>query len=1021
MKQYRLFNNIFGWLTFIIASTVYILTIEPTASFWDCGEFITTAYKIEVGHPPGSPTFMVFGRFFTLFAGNPENVGKMINIMSALASGFTILFLFWSITHLARRMSVKNDEFSAGKIAAIIGSGLVGALAFTFSDSFWFSAVEGEVYASSSLFTALVFWAILKWEEEADEKYSNRWIILIAYLMGLSIGVHLLNLLAIPAIVFVYYFKKFEVTKKGIIAASLISLVTLIVVMYGIIQGAIKIASWFELAFVNGFGLPFNSGVIFYLILIIGLIVWGIRYSRRKNKKMLNTVILATTVILIGYSSFAIVVIRSLADPPMDQNSPDNVFSLLYYLNREQYGDRPLFYGQYYNAPIDTENPVSKGTPQYFKKDGKYVISNYKETYNYDKRFETFFPRMHSDQDDHIQEYKKWAEVKGKPIAAINRQGDRETINCPTFGENLRFFFSYQLNFMYFRYFMWNFAGRQNDIQGSGEVTKGNWISGIKFIDQARLGSQENMPDYIAKNKAHNKYYLLPLILGIVGLVHQYIRDKKNFWVVMLLFFFTGIAIVLYLNQTPLQPRERDYAYAGSFYAFAIWIGFGAMAIFQLMKKYIPELISAVVVTIICLCLVPGVMASENWNDHDRSGRYTCRDFAYNYLNSCEKNAILFTNGDNDTFPLWYAQEVEGIRTDVRVCNLSYLGTDWYIDQMKRKAYDSDPVPFSLTHEQYMQGKRDYVPLYDKAKKYIDLKLAMKIVTSEDIRNLRQISEDQAINYIPAKNFCIPIDSSQILRKGVVKPKDANLIVDSIKWRVGKSYLMKNDLMILDLFANNNWNRPVYFAITVGSDNYLKLEDYFQIEGLAYHVIPIKTKSKTGHVGRMDTEIMYDKMMNTFRWGGIDNPKIYLDENIQRMLMNFKSNFARLATQLYIENKKDKSKAVCDRCIELMPNDIIPYNYFNAQIAEVYYNLKEYEKANIIIKVLVESSERELTYYFNLDQKKFNTIQEEMERQLALFNELVKMVKRHNLPELQKDIEAKFNKLYKLYSMKSGG
>ena len=1020
MKQYRLFNNIFGWITFIIASSVYILTIEPTASFWDCGEFITTAYKIEVGHPPGAPTFMIMARFFTLFAGNPENVGMMVNIMSALASGFTILFLFWSITHLARRMSVKNDDLSVGKIAAVIGSGLAGAFAFTFSDSFWFSAVEGEVYASSSLFTALVFWAILKWEEEADEKYSNRWIILIAYLMGLSIGVHLLNLLAIPAIVFVYYFRKFEVNKKGTVIASLIALVTLGVVMYGIIPGAVKIASWFELAFVNGFGLPFKSGVIFYFALLIALIIWSLRYTIKKSRKILNTIILAVTVILIGYSSFAIVVIRSLADPPMDQNSPDNVFSLLYYLNREQYGDRPLFFGQYYNAPIDTQDPVTKGSPQYIFKDGKYEISSYKETYNYDSRFETFFPRMHSDQEDHIREYKKWAEIKGKPIVATNRQGETETIYCPTFGENLKFFFRYQLGFMYLRYFMWNFAGRQNDIQGGGEVTKGNWISGIKFIDQVRLGSQDNMPDYIAKNKAHNKYYMLPLILGIIGLIHQYLKDKRNFWVVMLLFFLTGIAVVLYLNQTPLQPRERDYAYAGSFYAFAIWIGFGVMAICQFFKKYLPELVSAALATLICLGLVPGIMASENWDDHDRSGRYACRDFAYNYLNSCAPNAILFTNGDNDTFPLWYAQEVEGIRTDVRVCNLSYLSTDWYIDQMKRKAYDSDPVPFGLTRDQYVTGKRDYVPLYDKSKKYIDLKMVMKFVTSEDSRNQRQISEDDAINYIPTKNFCIPVDSTEIIRKGVVKPEDSKFIVDSIKWRVGRSYIMKNDLMILDLLANNDWTRPVYFAITVGSENYLKLEDYFQIEGLAYHVVPIKTKSQAGHIGRMDTEIMYENMMNKFRWGGINDPKVYLDENILRMLMNFKSNFARLATQLYIENKKDKSKAVCDRCIELMPNEQIPYNYFNAQIAEVYYNLKEVEKANKIIKTIAESANRELTYYFKLDKEKFNTVQDELERQLALFNELVKMVKRHNQTELQKDIETKFNNLYKLYTMKAG-
>ncbi|MCX6257728.1 MAG: DUF2723 domain-containing protein [Bacteroidia bacterium] len=1018
MKQYRLINNITGWIVFIIASMVYILTIEPTASFWDCGEFITAAYRLEVGHPPGAPFFMLMARFFTLFAANPQHVATMINILSATASGFTILFLFWSITHMAKKLVIKNEEYTPGKIAAVIGSGLVGALAFTFSDSFWFSAVEAIVFASSSLFTALVFWAILKWEEEADDKHATRWIILIAFLVGLSIGVHLLNLLAIPAMVFVFYFRKFKVSKKGIFYTSIIAVIILAAVMYGIIHGVIIAASWFELLFVNGFGLPYNSGVLFYIVILLGLIIWSLYYTYKRGKVILNTTLLAVTAILIGYSSYAIVVIRSVSKPPMAQNNPDNVFHLLYYLSREQYGDRPLLYGQYYNAVYDAENPVSKGSPKYIKKDGIYVISNYKQTYNYDSRFCTFFPRMYSDQEDHITEYKKWANIVGRPVKATNRNGEEETIYCPTFGENLKFFFKYQIGFMYLRYFMWNFAGRQNDLQGSGECTKGNWISGIRFIDQARLGPQDNLPDFITKNKGHNVYYMLPLLLGIIGLVYHYLRDKRNFTVIVLLFFFTGIAIVLYLNQYPLQPRERDYSYVGSFYAFAIWIGLGVLAIYEFLKKHIPELISAVAVTLICLLLVPRIMAKENWNDHDRSGRFTCRDFAYDYLNSCAPNSVLFTNGDNDTFPLWYAQEVEGIRTDIRVCNLSYLATDWYIDQMKRKAYDSDPVPFGMTSDQYVEGKRDYVPLYDKSKGYLNLKSAMKFVTSDNPKALRQVSEDDAINYIPSKNFCIPVDSAEIIRKGVLSKKDEKLIVDSIKWRIGKNYIMKNDLMILDLLANNDWNRPVYFAITVGSSNYLKLEDYFQIEGLAYRLVPIKTKSQAGHIGRMETEKMYDNMMHKFRWGGIDNPHVYLDENIQRMLMNFKSNLARLATQLYIENKKDKSKEVCDRCQQLMPNNLIPYNYFNAQIAEVYYNLSESNKANDIVKILADNANKELLYYFSLDKERISWIQEDMERQLALMNELVKMIKRHNQPELQKDLEAKFNNLYKMYTTK---
>ena len=1018
MKQFKLLNNIFGWITFLIAAIVYTLTIEPTASFWDCGEFITTAYKLQVGHPPGAPTFMILSRFFSLFASGPETVGYMINIMSALASAFTIMLLFWSVTHISRKIVNTGNEFTLGQIIAVIGSGLVGALAYTFSDSFWFSAVEAEVYASSSLFTALVFWAILKWEDIANEPYANRWLILIAYLIGLSIGIHLLNLLAIPAIVFVYYFKKYEPTRNGVIIALVSSVVLLASVMYIIVPYVVIISAQFELLFVNSFGLPFNSGNIFYIFLLIGLTIFGIIYSHRKKKYILNSVLLAFTTIMLGYSSFTMVVIRSYANPPMDQNDPETVFSLLSYLNREQYGDRPLIRGQYFNSPIDYKNPTTEGKAVYIKKDGKYVISDRKESYNYDPKFMTIFPRMYSAQDNHIQEYKRWSDFKGTPIKTSGRSGESEIIYKPTFGENLKFFFRYQIGQMYLRYFMWNFSGRQNDMLGYGEITKGNWISGIPFIDDARLGPQDKLPDYLANNRARNKYYMLPLLLGLVGLFYLYSKNKKDFWVVSLLFIFTGLAIVVYLNQYPLQPRERDYAYTGSFYAFAMFIGIGVLALTELLKKIAPATISGAVATVLSLIFVPGIMASENWDDHDRSYRYTARDFAWNYLNSCAPNAILFTNGDNDTFPLWYAQDVEGVRTDVRVCNLSYLSTDWYIDQMKRKAYDSDPVPFSMTHDQYVQGTRDYVPIYERFDDYQDLHQIIDFVASSSSKTRINPGGDRSIDYIPSKKLKIPVDKEMILANGVVNPKYSDRIVDNVQWTLNKSFVMKNDLMVLDLLATNNWERPVYFAITVGRDSYVKLENYFQIEGLAYRFVPINTPVQGGQIGLIDTDLMYDNMINKFRWGGIEDPRVYLDENNLRMLMNFRSNFGRLAQELVKEGKNEKALKVADECQRLMPSDRVEFNYFNIPIAEVYYQLNETEKGNDILKQLTKKTVDELTFFYSLSQEQFSTISDEAQRSLALLQEIMRISEKYNQTELSKEIEEQFYLFYNMYSKK---
>lgn len=1016
MKNYKFINNVTGWLVFLVAAVVYLMTIEPTTSFWDCGEFITTSYKLEVGHPPGAPFFMILGRFFTIFA-DPSSAAMMINALSALASAFTILFLYWTITHLAQKLVGTEKEYSLGQTVAIIGSGVVGALAYTFSDTFWFSAVEGEVYASSSLITAIVFWAILKWENVADEPHANRWIILIAYLMGISIGIHLLNLLAIPAIVFVYYYKKYPVTRNGIIASLAISVLLLGIIMYGIIPGVIKIASWFELMFVNGFGLPFNTGTIFYAALLIGLIVFGIHYTTKKNLVLWNTVLVAFTVIIIGYSSFAMIVIRSSANTPMDQNSPDNVFSLLGYLNREQYGDRPLFTGQNYNTPLDPQNPYVEDKPYYIQKDGKYVVSDIRQKPQYDSRFTTFFPRMWSSQSQHIKDYQSWAGVEGKTVQITNRQGEPETIKLPTFGENLQFFVRYQVVHMYMRYFMWNFVGRQNDIQGHGDVLSGNWLSGIDFIDSARLGDQSDLPAKYANNKARNTYYFLPLLLGLLGAFFHYHRNKKDMWVVSLLFIMTGIAIVVYLNQYPHQPRERDYAYAGSFYAFAIWIGLGVLAIPELLKKWLPYTSTAVAASVLSLFLVPGVMANENWDDHDRSNRYTARDFGANYLNSCEDNGIIFTNGDNDTFPLWYNQEVEGVRTDLRVCNLSYLQTDWYIDQMRRQAYESNPLPITFTEDQYVQGKRDVIYLMNdpRIKGAVDLKKALDFVKDDNPKTKLTQADNAA--YIPSKRLFLKVDKEAVIRNKVVPEAQYDQIVDTIFIDFGnKNYVTKDELMVLDMIANSNWERPIYYAITVGRDKYLGLQDYFQLDGFAYRFTPVKTEQSGIYFGRVNTERMYQHMMNDFKWGNMNDPKVYIDENNQRMMMNIRNNFNRLAESLVQEGRKDSAIKVLDRSLELIPHDIVPYNYFSLQLAEDYLSAGAMDKGTKVMREIYESYKEEMDYFLKLDDKYLVSVDEEIQRIMYFLREMSLITNEYKLEDFSKEITASFNNYFQAYS-----
>ena len=1042
MKHFKLWNTLCGWVVFAIAAATYLLTIEPTASFWDCGEFISSAWKLDVGHPPGAPFFMLMGHFFALFASDASHVAMCVNALSALASAFTILFLFWTITALAKKL-VQPDELWKG--IALLGAGTVGALAYTFSDTFWFSAVEGEVYASSSLFTAVVFWLILKWDEQADEEGSDRWLIAIAYLMGLSIGVHLLNLLTIPAIVLVYYFRRYEFSWKGLICAFLTSCAILLVVLYGIIPGFPTVAGWFELLFVNVLGCPFNTGLAVYIILAVSALVWAIIETNKEASKTrmaiavtaafalsgaaflfeqwwigillsagllaillskrdliparwLNTATLMIAVILIGYSSYAALVIRSNADTPMDQNSPDNVFSLKYYLNREQYGDRPLFYGQTYNAPVQLRIegqmciPVEKqGHAQYApspKVEGekdRYVITGYKSQYVYMKEFCMLFPRMYSSQDSHVQAYKEWANVKGRRVK-YDYCGQQKTDYCPTFAENLRFFFRYQVNFMYWRYFMWNFAGRQNDLQSYGDITRGNWISGIPFIDNKMLGDQSLLPTELKENKGHNVYYLLPLILGIIGIVWQCSKRNqegqavgwKNFTLTFLLFFLTGLAIVMYLNQTPYQPRERDYAYAGSFYAFCIWIGLGVLALIDWLNSALQskagKTIVAVLVSLLCLG-VPALMAQQNWDDHDRSKRYSCRDFGANYLKSCETQAILFSNGDNDTFPLWYNQEVEEVGTDLRVCNLSYLQTDWYISQMKRPYYESQALPISWEYKDFMPGKNEIARVDNRLGQPISVEKAFAFLRSDDPRTQTREGD----NYLPSDQLYVETPDGQ-----------------QIFFQKRRMYT-RSQMMIMEMLQQNQWKRPMYFCATVGNDYYLGLEPWMELTGLAYQITPVR--SPNGQP-RVNAEKMYENMMHKFAYGNMNLPGIYIDENLMRMCRTHRMMFAELAEELIRTNQRDKAIEVLDFAEEQLPGYNVPYDYTSATMAAMYFTLGEDEKGLAIMDNVANTCVEYLRFAQSLNRRQREVMESTTGREAAILSFVLQTCERYGQNEL---------------------
>ncbi len=1052
MKHFRLVDNLMGWLTFAIAAYVYCSTVEPTASFWDCPEFITTAYKLEVGHPPGAPFFMLTANLFTQFVSDPTKVALMVNMMSALFSAACIMFLFWSISHLVRKLVGENGRVqNLAQLITVEASALTGALVYTFSDTFWFSAVEGEVYAYSSLFTAVVFWLMLKWEDHADEPGSDRWLIFIAYLTGLSIGVHLLNLLCLPALVLIFYYRKVKnATMKGAMLSLVGSGVLIAAVLYGIVPGIVKVGGWFELLFVNKLSMPFNTGVIVYIALLVGIVLWSIWETIKQKSRirmnvsyllsvgmlgipfygygwpsivcgiivlallyaalgwkkegkplvsarLMNTSLLCMLMIMIGYSSYAVIVIRSSANTPMDQNSPEDIFTLGTYLSREQYGDRPLLYGPAYTSQVLLKPdgnycvPVSKqGAPVYQRKEkqtpdepDRYEVQRYKTDYVYQQNM--LFPRMYSDQ--HAGAYESWmGGVKGT-VKSYERCGEMVQIKTPTQLENLRFFLSYQVNFMYWRYFMWNFAGRQNDLQGNGEWEHGNWISGIPFIDNMRLGDQSKLPSELRENKGHNVFYCLPLLLGLIGLLWQLFKnDEKNqgegekqFGIVFFLFFMTGLAIVLYLNQTPMQPRERDYAYAGSFYAYSIWVGLGVAGIAYYLQKLLRNEMACAILSLLCI-LVPIQMAGQTWDDHDRSGRYTCRDFGRNYLESLSKGdfPIIYTNGDNDTFPLWYAQETEGFRTDARVCNLSYLQTDWYIDQMKRPAYDSPAVPINWSRLQYVAGTREGVSvrpgtLERLIESYKDDPETLHNILGDDPHELSSImenwilSDNPELRFIPTDSIVFTIDKEAVRRSGMMMAGDS--IPDKMHINLkGKRAVYKSELMMYEMILRCNWERPIYMAMTVGSENKATVQDYFVQEGLAYRITPFNTR-KSGK--DIDTDKMYENLMTRFSFGGVDQPGLYLDETVMRMCNTHRRIFSQLASRLVQEGKLDKAEKVVEKAEKVIPPTSVPHSYSGGslELARVWNAVgKKKEACDIAYPVAIQASEY-LEWYMSLPGK----------------------------------------------------
>ncbi|MGG8496311.1 glycosyltransferase family 117 protein [Tenacibaculum sp. TC6] len=994
--NYKKWNTILGWISFAVALVTYTLTLEPTVSSWDCGEYISTSVNLEVGHPPGAPLFQMLGAFFAMFSSDPSQFAVMVNFMSGLASAFTILFMFWTITDLAKKMVEKDTIVSKSEAIAILGSGFVGALAYTFSDSFWFSAVEGEVYAMSSFLMALLFWLGLKWESELTSPRGNKWLVIISFVVGLSFGVHILSLLVIPSIVMIYFFKTYKnITIKTTAIATLISIFVLAFVFKLLFPYTLKFFSISELFFINQIGLPYNSGTIIAGIILIGIFYFSLRYTRKKGAVMANTLILSVLFIMIGFSSWLMLPIRANADTIINENNPSSARELLAYYEREQYGDANVFYDKYYSFAYKREQnsakPYKDDKPKYEKKDGKYVIVNkYKNVLpNWSDKHKGFIPRMVDPGSE--EHYKK---IAGIPANSTRR---------PTFSENIKFMIDYQFGYMYGRYFMWNFVGRQNDIQGHLDIENGNWISGINFIDEMRLGSQQNLPDDIKNNKGRNTYFFLPLILGLIGLIYQAGKDKKNLYTLALFFAFTGFAIIFYTNPKPFEPRERDYAVVGSFYVFAIWIGFGVLALYDYFKTYANKQTVAIGVSAISFIAVPALMGFQNWDDHDRADRYLAQLNAQTYLESCDQNAILFTIGDNDTFPLWYMQQVEGVRRDIKIVNTSLFQTDWYIDQMKKKTYEADPIPSNLTHDQYKYGTLDlayYIPHPRFKDSIISIKDFMRWIESDnDATYYIDEENDVREKFYPTNKIRIPVNKENVLKTGLVSAKDADKIVDYIDITIDKQGISKNRILMLDILNNFDWLRPIYFTGGASADDeYIWLKDYLQLDGMAYKLVPIKTPNKNKSMfdmGRIDTDRMYANVKK-WDWKTINNEEIYLDEQSKRNAISLRNNLMRLSEEYLVQKDTAHAKEVLDLSLDKMP--IQDFDHFSLSLGypELYYRMGDTVKARETAETLIKIFKQYLTYYSTFSEDDVNLVIDNIDTNLYMYQNVVRQVNEYD-------------------------
>ena len=1043
---FRRWNRIVGWAVFAIAALTYLLTIEPSSSLWDCGEFVATSYKLEVGHPPGAPLFMLLARIATMFAPSTHYVPHMVNGMNALASAFCILFLFWTITHIARRLFTREGKpLTMANAIAVLGAGAVGALAYTFTDTFWFSAVEGEVYALSSMFTALVVWLMLRWEEEADEAHSSRWIVLIAYLMGLSIGVHILNLLAIPALVFIYYFRKFKsISIKGLVLVTLLACAILLVLNGIIIPYTVYLGAMVDVFCVNKLGFAVNTGIVIYTFALFGLLGTAIYMTHRQGKRLWNLIVVCVTMVMLGFSSYASVTIRASVNPPMNSNNPDNPTALLSMLNRDQYGNRPLLYGPSYAAPV--ESYTEKEFFHYNDEKGEYEKRTTVDDYVYPDKFMHLFPRMWNYMKKE-KDYKPWAAYRTKMDFVRNDKGEivydksgrpmreevkdfgrkvsyfdgeqRRTIVEPTFLENINFFLSYQLNYMYWRYFLWNFVGRQDDIQAdAATITNGNWLSGIKFIDQAYLGPQDILPREMENNKARNTYFFLPFLLGLIGLIYQLNRDPRNFTIVMWLFVMMGIALVVYFNSSPGEVRERDYVYAGSFYAFSMWIGLGVLALYDLLSKLLKkrDVVASVTATAIAMA-VPGILCAENWDDHDRSHRTMARDLGYNYLSSIvEKEGvspIIVNYGDNDTFPLWFNQEVDGVRTDVRIMNSSYLDGEWYVDEMKCKANDAEGIPFSLPSSKYT-FVNDWIPINSQSDRVMEAKQVMEFVRSNDKRTKIDLGYGAPSDYIPTKRIALPVDKEAAIASGIVKEKDRNLMVDTVYIEIKATSLSRSEMMLLDMLAHFDWKRPIYFTQVYVLQKF-GLLDYLQFDGYSYRFVPILTPYKDSwSIGRIDADYAYDKLMNVMRYGNLNNPKVYVDEFTQYNLKVARTReaFARVAREYITLGNNKRAEELLDRGLEVLPVTQLRFTEANTvPFIECYYDLGLNDKADALLLAYGDNLIDYIEYYRGFDDVKFELVDDIMYDKMDELSRLYYLAAYYNRESIIEEINNYYRQL----------